>query len=152
VSRLRHRGYTSALRAAGLSPDDRFVAHGDFTEEQGYDAAESFMQLDQPPTAIFAANDMMAIGALSALRRRRNRAGSRVAVAGFDGLALSKYVAPGLTTYQQPVREMASRSISLLLKAVEENSTESLYGPQGQQIVRTLPGQLIVRKSTSSRP
>ncbi|WP_427005248.1 LacI family DNA-binding transcriptional regulator [Pseudarthrobacter sp. H2] len=148
VTEQRLKGFQRAMQQAGLVDRREFRIHGDFTEESGYAGARTLLRLAEPPTAIFAANDMMAIGVLSALRENKRRGESLVAVAGFDGLALSRYVSPRLTTYRQPIEQLATLCIQRLLQAVEDRDPAMLRGPNGEQIISQLPGQLIVSEST----
>ena len=147
VSEQRARGFRRALEKAGLEDYPEFRVFGDFTEESGFAVIDQLFDVAQPPTAIFAANDMMAIGVLSALKVKKI-APAGVAVAGFDGLTISRYVSPRLTTYRQPISELTMLCIQQLLLAVEAQDPGMLCGPHDEQVTQLLPGQLVVGESS----
>ena len=148
VSEQRLSGFRLALAEAGLDDHPELRLAGDFTEESGYAAVIGLLGLAEPPTAIFAANDMMAIGVLSALRQIEGRPARAVAVAGFDGLTISRYVSPRLTTYRQPIEQLALLCIQRLLHAVDAKDPGLLCGPNGEQIMKRLPGEMIIGESS----
>jgi LacI family transcriptional regulator len=133
----RERGYRAALAAAGLTPE---VLPGDFTEEAGARAAERLRNSDGP-AALFAANDAMAIGALTALREAGLPFHEAVAVVGFDDIPLARHISPALTTVRIPLRELGRRAVERLL-AVTEEGAELPGGPPA-----VLPAILVVRAS-----
>jgi LacI family transcriptional regulator len=141
-ARERLRGYHAALRAAGALIDPALEAAGDFTEAAGYAGAAAL--LDAPrgrrPTAVFAANDAMAVGALSALRERGVRVPGEVAVAGFDDIPIARYTSPPLTTVRVAIPELGARGTETLLRAIaSKNAHERRH--------ETLPTTLVVRRS-----
>lgn len=111
----RLRAYRSGLRAAGLGFDARLVAVGAFHEESGTIAAHALLVAKNPFTAIFAANDQMAFGALVALHRHGLRVPEDVSLVGFDDLPGSVYSIPSLTTVRQPAYELGSLSAQAML-------------------------------------
>jgi LacI family transcriptional regulator len=137
----RLRGYRDALDDCGLQRDARWELHGDFTEAAGYRAARAMLKLHQRPTAIFAANDAMAIGALSALREDGVAVPHDVAVAGFDDIPIARYVSPPLSSVHVPIAELGERAMELLLGAVTEPADDA-----GRRVV--LPTTLVIRKSS----
>lgn len=141
VSADRARGYRAGLRAASLTADPGIVTAGEFDEDSGYAAAVRLLRGDGGFTALFAANDLMAIGAMSALRDQGVAVPGQVAVAGFDGIHLGRYVAPSLTTYAQPTAELARRAVELLAAAI---AGPPLLRPPTLK----LAGQLVARDST----
>lgn len=110
----RRRGYVAAVRRAGGTPIE---IQGNFTEESGYEAAKQFVRLSPRPTAVFAANDAMAIGALSALSEAGLRVPRDVAVAGFDDIPISRFLSPPLTTVKVPIADLGRRGFETLLHA-----------------------------------
>lgn len=136
----RAEGHRAALRAAGIEGDPRLELAGAFTEESGYRAAERALRLEPRPTAVFACNDAMAIGALSALRAAGVRVPEEMAVAGFDDIPMAQYVHPPLTTVRVGIHGLGARAATRLLEAIERRS-----GEERQQI--TLPARLVVRAS-----
>src|SRR5205085_10636990 len=99
----RLRGYRMALREGGITPDSFLERDGDFTEAAGYSAALKLLALKNRPTAIFAANDSMAIGARSALCESNVEVPEEMAVAGFDDIPLARYMDPPLSSVHVPI-------------------------------------------------
>lgn len=99
-------GYRQGLRDAGLEPDETLVASGQFTEDGGARAASELLDRRSDITALFAANDMMAIGALRTLHSRGLDVPGDVSVAGFDDIRMARYMHPSLTTIRVPMYEL----------------------------------------------
>jgi LacI family transcriptional regulator len=137
----RLRGYRDALDDSGVRRDPRWELHGDFTEAAGYRATRALLKLPARPTAIFAANDAMAIGALSALREDGIVVPHDMAVAGFDDIPIARYVSPPLSSVHVPIAQLGERAMDLLLGAI----TEPADG-DGRRVV--LPTTLVIRKSS----
>jgi len=116
-ARERLRGFRQAMRA--IAGGEKLELDGDFTERSGYDAALQLANLDSKPTAIFAANDSMAIGALSALSDRGIPVPGEMSVVGFDDIPIAHYVAPPLTTIQVDIAELGRRAFALLCESLE---------------------------------
>jgi len=114
----RFDGYKAALREAGISLDERLVRQGYFTYRSGLDAADQLLGLDEPPTAIFAANDDMAAGVLASAARHGLSVPRDLSVAGFDNSPIATTVWPNLTTVRQPVADMAALAVKLAARAV----------------------------------
>ena len=152
VAEQRADGYRKALAAAGLPVDERLVRAGEFTEDSGYEVTLRLLAEPAPPTAVFAANDMMAVGAIAALRDRGLRVPEDVSVAGFDGIHLGRYLQPPLTTYAQPVAALARRAVDLLLDAVEAATPGARPPGRAATPAYRLLGELLVRGSTAPPP
>ena len=140
----RLRGYREALRAAGVAPDRRLELQGDFTENAGFTCCACLLGLEPRPTAIFAANDYMAIGLLRALRDQGVDVPGAMAVTGFDDIAFARYLEPPLTT------------VHVDAYALGEHATRSLLGFIHEPGPATcthfvLPTRLVVRASCGSR-
>lgn len=118
--RERLLGYRSALRSASLERNTHFEAQGDFSEESGFKAVKSLLKLRIRPTAIFAANDSMAIGALSALREAGVNVPEEMAVVGFDDISIARYVNPPLTSVHVPIAELGERAMAKLVAALRD--------------------------------
>lgn len=136
----RLRGYRAALRQAGIKADASLAAEGGFTEAGGYAAALELLELKPRPTAIFAANDSMAIGALSALRESGVRVPEDIAVAGFDDIPLARYMDPPLSTVRVPTYELGARALEMLLHRV-------LHRGDGARRRERVSTELVVRRS-----
>ena len=139
----RRKGYEDALREAGIAVDPALVLPGDFLEAGGRAAMEALLALSEPPTAVFAANDMMALGAMGALRDAGRRVPDDVALVGFDDIPLARYVAPALTTIHQPIHEVGRRAAEMVLERARA-APESAPPPARE----VLPTRLIVRESS----
>jgi LacI family transcriptional regulator len=111
----RQEGWRRALREAGIEPDPRLVAQGDFTETGGLIATQRLLDAAPPFTAIFAANDQTAYGASMALYRRGIRVPDNLSLVGVDDLPASSFVTPALTTVRQPLYEIGAHAASALL-------------------------------------
>jgi DNA-binding LacI/PurR family transcriptional regulator len=141
VADRRLRGFTQALEREGLL-DPALVIHGDFTRDGGRDAAESFLQQDaRRPSAVFCANDLMAIGALDAARIAGRTVPGDLAVVGVDDIDAAGLVAPALTTVRIPAGDIGRVAGELLLSRME---------PEARRAPRTIlvGHELIVRDST----
>src|SRR5437764_8626739 len=139
----RRRGYHAALAAAGILPAPELEVEADFEIAQGGKAAGALLDLGDPPTAIFAFNDNIAIGVLQAARERGLRVPEELSVVGFDDVEYAEIVSPPLTTIRQPLAEMGRMAVSLLERLLEGQRIEALHVE-----LRT---QLIVR-GTTARP
>ena len=134
----RLRGYRDALgRQAGASA---LEIPGDFREEAGYRAAPRILRARPRPTAVFAANDAMAIGLLCAFRERRLRVPEEMALTGFDDIPIARFITPPLTTVRIPIADLGSRATGRLL-----NALEGTHGRRRREEI--LPTTLVVRSS-----
>jgi LacI family transcriptional regulator len=135
----RLRGFREAL---ARRPGARGVeVPGDFREESGYAAAARLLAGKPPATAVFAANDAMAIGLLSAFRELKVRVPEDMALGGFDDIPIARFITPPLTTVRVPIAELGVRATARLLHALGANA----IGRAGRQ--ETLPTTLVVRSS-----
>jgi LacI family transcriptional regulator len=138
----RRRGYRAALKAARVERHPLMEIDGDFTESGGYGAANALVQLprDLRPTAIFAANDSMAIGALSALRERGVSVPKDIAVVGFDDIPIAQYTSPPLTSVRVPIIELGERATERLVSNLSSTGRRR----RGCEVLGT---ELVVRQS-----
>lgn len=139
----RFAGFCDALGQAGLPVPDAPAATGGFTEAGGEQAVRA-MLAERAPRAIVCGNDEMAIGALAALRAARLRVPADVAVTGFDDIAATRHVRPGLTTVHQPMRELGERSVQVLLGRLAD--------PDGPPFCVVLPTETVIRGSCGCVP
>lgn len=114
ASRERHAGYCDALAAAGLDVDPALIVAGEFTYRSGLKAAERLLALSPRPTAIFAANDDMAVAVIAQAHRLALDLPGELSVAGFDDTQSATAVWPQLTTVRQPVSRMAAEAVGIL--------------------------------------
>ncbi|WP_239678963.1 LacI family DNA-binding transcriptional regulator [Natronosporangium hydrolyticum] len=113
--RARLDGYRSAMEAAGLPAEAGAVVHAELTREGGYEAARSLLSRADRPTAVFAANDLQALGVYQAAREAGLRIPDDLSVVGFDDLPVVAWVDPPLTTVHQPLTQMAVAATELAL-------------------------------------
>jgi len=140
----RYHGFVQGMREAGLAVDARLVSQGYNTFDSGIRCAEDLLALPDRPTAIFAANDEMAVGAMRVARLRGLDVPGELSVAGFDDAPIAEQIYPSLTTIRQPVRSMASAATELLLSQLRGNGG-SMAGP-------VIPSSLQIRESTGPCP
>jgi LacI family transcriptional regulator len=140
----RVAGYRKALEDHGLPLDESLIIQGDFQYESGYQAGERLLNLDRPPTAIFACNDLMAVGAMSRALETGLRVPADLSVIGFDDIRLAVYANPPITTIKQPKYEMGVIAAELLISRMHD-----LDRAPGQQVLET---SLVVRQSTAPGP
>jgi LacI family transcriptional regulator, galactose operon repressor len=141
ISDERLAGYRDALLGSGITPDPRLVEHGHFSEEGGYEAVARLIERAVPFTAVFAGNDLSAIGAIAALEEHGLRVPSQVSVVGFDDLRLAAFVRPPLTTVRQPAVEIARRATEILM--------DLTHGREVETMRHLLSPELVVRASTA---
>ncbi|HEY0871129.1 MAG TPA: substrate-binding domain-containing protein, partial [Acidothermaceae bacterium] len=141
-SRARLDGYRAAIEAAGLQVDQDLVHTGDFYHEAGFTGGSRFLDLADPPTAIFASSDQMAFGVYEAARQHGLRVPSDLSVVGFDDLPEAAWTSPPLTTVRQPLAEMGMLAARTVLRMVRGEAIETLR--------LELATQLVVRESTAA--
>lgn len=134
-------GYRSALRTHHMPEVPELIYEGDFNQPDGYAGASVLLDLADPPTAIFASNDVMAMGAMDAVRNRKMHVPDDISVLGFDNIPQSAMVFPPLTTVLQPLEQMGRVATQMLL--------DILKNPDKDVGRIELPTELIVRDSTS---
>jgi len=136
----RRRGYEACLAAHGRAVDQALVYGGDFTEASGYRGVHALWSGPERPDAIFASNDAMAVGALSALRCLNIRVPEDVAVTGFDDIPIAEYINPALTTVRISIAGLGARAAGRLLAAVRA-------GAGHVRTHETIPTELVIRRS-----
>ncbi|MCO1594486.1 LacI family DNA-binding transcriptional regulator [Micromonospora sp. RHAY321] len=124
-SRARLDGYRAALGAAGVPVDPALVRPGNFHPETGYLAGTQLLALPDPPTAIFASSDQMALGVYEAVRKRGLRVPGDISVVGFDDLPEVRWCSPPLTTVRQPLAEMGMLAARTVLRLAGGEKTDS---------------------------
>ena len=136
----RLRGYYAALAGAGIMPDPEIEIESNFEIGGGESAARRLLDLADPPTAIFAFNDNLAIGAVRAAQARGLRVPEHLSVVGFDDTEHATIVTPTLTTVRQPLAEMGRTAVSLLTRLLDRQRFETLHVE--------LATRLVAREST----
>jgi LacI family transcriptional regulator len=136
----RTRGYRAAVAATGVMPDSKLLIESTFSVDGGRAAASTLLDMSNPPTAIFAFNDLLAIGAMQTALARNLRIPEDLSIVGFDDTDEAELVRPALTTVRQPLAEMGRMGVSLLTRMLENHQLEVVH--------IELATQLIVRGST----
>ena len=124
-TRIRLNGVRLGLEAHGIPLDESLLATGDLTQRGGHRQAARLLSLAQPPTAIVAFNDLMAIGAMSAAQERGLVVGRDVSITGFDNIPMAEDSYPPLTTVNQPIYKIGSTLTSMLVSVIKEEALES---------------------------
>jgi len=141
-AQLRERGYREAHAAAGVPVDETLLADGAFDPEQARDAARSLLGLPEPPTAIFAANDISALATLEVAAELGVDVPGRLSVVGFDNIPESALSHPPLTTVQQPMRQMGHDAIAMLVALIAGHTVDETHV--------TLETTLVPRRTTAA--
>jgi len=140
-SQERYRGFTDALETSGITHRKEYEAKGDFSEHTGYQAARNILNQPERPTALFAANDAMAIGAMESAKQLGLQVPSDLAVCGFDDISTARYMSPPLTTVSVPVFHIGQTAGKQLLAELQGDSVEE--NPERQ----TIQVELVLRES-----
>ncbi|MFC0045822.1 LacI family DNA-binding transcriptional regulator [Metabacillus iocasae] len=140
LGRDRLEGFRQSMIENKLGEKDLLVQEGDFTFESGYAAMGTFLDMQEPPEAIFAANDEMAIGAIKAIHSKGLKVPNDISVVGFDDIAFASIFEPSLTTIAQPSFEMGETAMKLLIKQLNKEEIEK------KQYI--LEDKLIIRETS----
>lgn len=138
----RLRGYRQAMGEAGIEVNEEFVREGDFGFESGYQETQYLLsRRGEKPTALFAANDRMALGAMAAAYDLGSRVPDSLAVVGYDDTLTAQYVRPSLTTVSLPYYDIGATAARLLLKVLSGETAEA---------ATWLPTKLVIRQSSGN--
>jgi LacI family transcriptional regulator len=140
----RLEGYRAGLAEVGLSFDPALVREGDYLQPSGFKHTHDLLQLEVPPTAIIASNDVMAFGAMDAMKAAGMRIGRDISLVGFDDIFMASQTYPPLTTVRQPMADMGEAAIDMLVGLIQGRTVLNLR--------RELPTELIIRESTGRLP
>lgn len=140
-SRARLDGYRAAMDEAGVPIDPGLVSYGRFHVEEGIEKGRALLALPDRPTAIFAGNDLQALGVYQAAREARLHIPEDLSVVGFDDLPVAQWVGPPLTTIRQPLIDMATVAAEMVLSIAR--------GEEPAQTRIELATELIIRESTA---
>jgi LacI family transcriptional regulator len=139
----RKSGYLTAIKNAKIMMDESLIKEGDFTPASGYDAMKELLSLPTNPTAVFVASDVVAIGAIQAIKQAGLRIPQDIEVIGFDDIPMAEFYDPPLSTVRLPAFDLGRVAGDQLIKMILKNDT-------GQAGV-LLETALILRESTSAR-
>jgi LacI family xylobiose transport system transcriptional regulator len=140
-SRARLDGYRAAMDEADVPIDPRLISHGRFHVDEGIEKGRALLRMPERPSAIFAGNDLQALGVYQAAREARLHIPEDLSVVGFDDLPVARWVGPPLTTIRQPLIEMAETAAELVL--------DMARGTPPAQTRVELATELVVRESTA---
>ncbi len=141
----RRSGFLETMRRLGAPVSDDLVVEGDFSLEGGAAAMKQLLESAEPPTAVFATNDLMALGAMEALLEAGLSCPEDVSIVGFDDIELSRSKLIELTTVSHRIYEMGSRSVEILLQVIHDGSPTT-------PIREFLQPRLVVRRTTAELP
>ncbi len=144
ASWARLAGYKRALHEAGVEPDESLIKEGNWQFNSGLERAREFLSMPIPPTAIIASNDESAAGVIQAAWERGLVCPDHLSVVGFDDVALAQQICPPLTTVKQPIYEIATRAMSILVEQI-------IPGVQSGQAIE-IATELVIRHSTGPCP
>ncbi len=140
----RLQGYRDGLAEVGLPIDQELIREGDFLQASGFLNTQAFLQLPEPPTAIVASNDIMALGAMDAAKDVGLIIGHDISLVGFDDIDMASQTHPPLTTVRQPLAAMGETALDILVTLLYERTVLTTR--------RELPTELIIRESTGHVP
>lgn len=140
----RLQGYQDALRESNILYDDSRVRFGNFSPESGYEQMLALLKNSPFPRAVFVASDVVAIGAIAAIRELGLAIPQDIALVGFDDVPLARYLDPPLTTVHLPTREMSHIAIRTIMELIQGQQPE-----QSQVLLKT---NLVIRKSCGALP
>jgi LacI family transcriptional regulator len=143
ASRDRLAGYRQALEEAGISYDETLVRYGNFTDESGAEAMRDLLGQTPPPTAVFSASDVVALGALSVIHAARLHVPGDIALVGFDDIPLAEYIDPPLTTIRLPAYGLGWGAGQMLTRLIADRDEVA----ETQVLLET---KLIVRESSGA--
>jgi LacI family transcriptional regulator len=135
----RLRGYRDAIECAGLTCHENLVRYGDFDPQSGYLQMNSLLDENLPPSAVFAASDVVAIGAMGAAHERGLHIPDDIALMGFDDIPFARYLDPPLSTVNLPAVNLASQALEMLFQLIAHKK------PQTRHV--RLDTQLVIRYS-----
>jgi len=139
----RQKGYERALKENGIEVDKRFIQEGDPRSSDNAKVLTSkLINLENPPTAIFATNNLMTLGAIEAINEQNLKIPEEISLIGFDDISWAKAITPPLTVVKQPAYEMGKKAAELFFRKVEDKSSEPV------EVV--MEPSLIIRQSTAA--
>jgi DNA-binding LacI/PurR family transcriptional regulator len=140
TAQVRKNGYINALEENNIRIIQRLIVEGDYSSDGGKNAMNLILDLEKKPSAVFAANDLMAIGAMSAIKKRGLHVPNDIAVVGFDDIPFASLYSPSLTTVSQPTFQMGSLAMEMLIERLKGNLANEL-----REVI--LQPSIVVRES-----
>ncbi len=133
----RYRGYVAALQQAGIVVEPAIQVDSISNEQDGYNAMMQLLANEQTCDAVFAASDLIAIGAMNAIQEKGMTIPDQIAVVGFDNIPMANFVSPALTTVLQDTKQAGELLVKTLIHLINNEQVES----------QMLPGKLLIRRS-----
>lgn len=147
-SKLRRQGYLDAMRDSGLQADERLMRKGSYDLESGYEAMKQLLGVRPQPTAVFSANDDMAVGAIKAIHEAGLAVPDDISVAGFDDSIFAAYTTPALTTVKRPIEQVSREGLRLLLDLMEDKRRAGQHETHPEPVY--LEARLVIRHSVAA--
>lgn len=138
-ARARFQGFMQAMKQSSLNVPDEYIIFSDFEFAGGFDSMNHLLALTNPPKAIFAGNDAMAVGAYQAIFRQGKSVPNDISIIGYDDIDLSSYMIPPLTTIHQPKDELGKLAVNQLIHRMDN--------PQAEATIIVLTPKLVERQS-----
>ena len=139
TAKTRYEGFIHAMKEAGLTVNPNWVMEGFFEPEDGYECMNKILSQDNLPTAVFCCNDLMALGAISAIGEKGLRVPEDISVIGYDNIHASRFYSPPLTTVHQSKSRLGVQAVNLLFERINHKSDQ-------KEKIEIHP-ELVVRKS-----
>ena len=139
TAKTRYEGFIHAMKEAGLTVNPNWVMEGFFEPEDGYECMNKILSQDNPPTAVFCCNDVMALGAISAIGEKGLRVPEDISIIGYDNIHASRFYSPPLTTVHQSKSRLGVQAVNLLFERINHKSDQ-------KEKIEIYP-ELVVRKS-----
>lgn len=149
-SAQRLQGFEQAMRESGLNVNPSLIINGDFRYQSGEVAMRKLLENEQPPSAVFVCNDMMALGAIQAIIKMGLKVPNDVSVIGFDDIPLSSAIFPALTTMSQPIHEMASLVVDLLIEKIDFHKRQIRPQKEKPEYKRILMKAILIKRNSCS--
>lgn len=142
TAKTRFDGFVKAMAEANLAINDNWIMEGAFEPEDGYECMNKILVQDQLPTAVFCCNDVMALGAISAIGEKGMKVPDDISIIGYDNIHASRFYSPPLTTIHQSKSRLGAQAVNLLFQRIEDKS--------GTHSKIELHPELVIRKSVKS--
>ena len=139
TAKTRYEGFIHAMKEAGLTVNPNWVMEGFFEPEDGYECMNKILSQDNLPTAVFCCNDLMALGAISAIGEKGLRVPENISIIGYDNIHASRFYSPPLTTVHQSKSRLGVQAVNLLFERINHKSDQ-------KEKIEIYP-ELVVRKS-----
>ncbi|WP_303013436.1 substrate-binding domain-containing protein, partial [Rodentibacter pneumotropicus] len=147
TARTRYEGFEKAMAEANLEINKDWVMEGHFEPEDGYECMNKILAQADLPTAVFCCNDVMALGAISAITEKGLRVPDDISIIGYDNIHSSRFYAPPLTTVHQSKSRLGAQAVNLLFERISQKDKDDLAQPQSRIDIHP---ELVVRKSVKT--